>query len=178
MRPIKRLYIRLNDIRQLSLVNILVIACLYSKHFRRILAVENDYALSQCMDRSFTFLAEIVMNCGLLEKVVTQLGMVVYEHTSMTQFEKLSPHLCRGMLMFIRRNAIRCMSLCLAYNFSDESLDQSWFFQKLVKNQNDSHLFLMKRLGMKKEILRKIGLRQPRMILSKIDVITQWRARF
>lgn len=34
----------------------------------------------------------------------------------------------------------------------------------------------MKRLGMKKEILRKIGLRQPRMILSKIDVITQWRA--
>lgn len=37
------------------------------------------------MDRSFTFLAEIVMNSGLLEKVVTELGMVVYEHTSMTK---------------------------------------------------------------------------------------------
>lgn len=29
---------------------------------------------------------------------------------------------------------------------------------------------------MKKEILRKLGFRQPRTILSKTDIITQWRA--
>lgn len=128
------------------------------------------------MDRSFTFISEVIMNSGLLERVVIEIGMIVYEHTSMTQFEKLSPHLCRGMLSYVRKNAVKCISLCLAYEYSDGSLDQSWFYQKLVKNQNDKQLFLLKRLGMKREILRKLGFNQPRQIISKTDVRTQWRA--
>lgn len=139
--------ISLNDIRQLSITNILVISCLYSKHFRPVLAVENDYAISQSMDRSFTFIAEVIMNSGMLERVVNEIGMIVYEHTSMTQFEKLSPHLCRSMLSYIRQNAVRCISLCLAYTYGDGSLDQFWFYQKLVKNQNDRHLYLLKGWG-------------------------------
>nr|UQS95390.1 MAG: RNA-dependent RNA polymerase [Tolviot virus] len=178
--------ISLNDLRQLNLRKILIIAFLNSKHCQKLIADETDLLESFSYNRSFTYLGSIIIDGGFLGEFFNIYPIQVSEHCMITQAEKLSAFIGRGLIWFLIKNVelVKEWGSKMVY-FSDLSGNNQHqvLYSILVIRYKSNDITKEEFIRVKKRItgnpqyLKYISNKKPYIVLREENdlIVSEWR---
>lgn len=183
----KKDVVSLNDLRQLQLDVILAVALSTSMHGFRLYWSRSNVLVAHSEDRSFMYLAECILEAGLVPKILQIIGVRATEHSSVTTAHGLSSYLSRHCGRYMDENGRSIISASTEFVFQDSSpylLDNSlrfccvWLAHKKLINYG-----LRKAILNELETTKNIG-RAAKHLRVKLevvpvdmrDMITHWRS--
>lgn len=169
--------VSVNDLRQLRLSYVIMHMITNSRHCREIVKNPSMLSVEQGQDLSFTTLAQVAIDTGIVSDLIRVLGTSVTEHTMVTQANKLSTHISRSITSFTLKNKNLFRKAALKYiNRPMKDLEPILSFLSWIVLNENNHVLRLIRRGQYNIAVPKISSWTPRMIeLTPGEVIGLWR---
>nr|QEM39171.1 RNA-dependent RNA polymerase [Guadeloupe mosquito mononega-like virus] len=182
----KKNLISLNDLRLLDLRVVIGLALISSRHGNRLFWLRDRLIMAKSDDRSFMYIAECILESGLIGKAIELFRTRPSEHSSVTTIHGLASYLSQHAGQFLDRDGGEIIEESCRYLFRDSSPYQvdnvlefaaNW---KYVHRKIDSktrnlvlnELRTTKNLG---KVVRKLKVSSSVLTLDLKDAITIWR---
>ncbi|QNS17450.1 RNA-dependent RNA polymerase [Serbia mononega-like virus 1] len=178
--------VSLNDLRVLDLKMILDVAFLHSNHVKALYRQNKPTLRCINEDKSFLYLAERIIQAGLLEVLIEIMDLKLTSHSSVTTFSGLSTAISANVISYLKRSqsvVVRALNISFFQDGDDYShLDATRFGFSILTDTGrlDQRTlpYLNTVLAKGRAILARMRLSPGHKLLplEEADMITVWRS--